>query len=91
MTFNSYLQDETIEKLEAFEAEIEEKRSQYPDTGDFVFLNRKAWSPSTSPNLIILGCTLWTQLNIDDLEILSWSMTDFFKQIKSFSRQATHS
>jgi len=76
--------EETIEKLEAFEAKITGERSQSPNLGEFVFLNRKAWSPSASPNLVILGCTLWTQLNAEDLDILSWSMTDF-KEIKGMT------
>lgn len=37
--------------------------------------------------MVILGCTLWSQLNPDDLDILSWGMTDF-KQIEEMTPEA---
>lgn len=77
-------QQQTIGIFESFEAEITKERAEGAHIGEFVFLNRKAWSPPTAPDLIILGCTLWTQLNSEDLDILSWSMTDF-KQIEGMT------
>ncbi|KAI0047035.1 Ser/Thr protein phosphatase protein [Auriscalpium vulgare] len=43
--------------------------------GNFVYLNRTRYDVSST--LTILGCTLWSSLNPDDLDILSWSLTDF--------------
>lgn len=71
-------------RTDQFEAQITEERSQGANFGEFIFLNRKGWSPPSAPDLVILGCTLWTQLNADDMEILQWSMTDF-KQIKGMT------
>lgn len=70
-----------------FETDIAAERSDGADIGEFVFLNRKSWSPPSSPNVVILGCTLWSQLNPDDLDILSWGMSDF-KQINGMSAEA---
>lgn len=50
-------------------------------------MNRKAWVPPSSPTTVILGCTLWSQLNPDDLDILSWGLTDF-KQIEGMTAEA---
>lgn len=36
-----------------------------------------------SSRVIVLGCTLWSQLDPDDLDILRWSLTDF-KRIQGF-------
>ncbi|KAG6876118.1 hypothetical protein C0992_000914 [Termitomyces sp. T32_za158] len=42
---------------------------------------------SGNHDLTILGCTLWSALNPDDLDILSWSLTDF-RRINSFNPDA---
>jgi hypothetical protein len=80
------MQTLTIERLENFEIDIARERSEGTNLGQFIFLNRKAWSPSSSPDLVVLGCTLWTQLNPGDLDILTWSMTDF-KQIEGMTSE----
>lgn len=43
--------------------------------GHFVFLDRTRYD--LSPNVTVLGCTLWSQLKSDDLHILKWSLNDF--------------
>jgi len=43
--------------------------------GEFTVLNRIR--VDLSPTLTILGATLWSQLNPDDIDILRWSVTDF--------------
>lgn len=53
--------------------------------GTFVYLNRTRYD--VSPDLTILGCTLWSSLNPADLDILSWSLTDF-KRIEGFDPEA---
>jgi hypothetical protein len=53
-----------------------------PTTGEFIFLNRTRYD--VSPSLTILGCTLWSAINPDDLDILSWSLNDF-RRIDSFN------
>ncbi|EJD55160.1 Ser/Thr protein phosphatase superfamily protein [Auricularia subglabra TFB-10046 SS5] len=73
--------DESRQKLEEFAAE---------NQGRFVLLDRTRYDVSAT--VTILGCTLWSRLAEDDLDILSWAMTDF-KRIASFtpeSYQALH-
>ncbi|THH26372.1 hypothetical protein EUX98_g7813 [Antrodiella citrinella] len=65
-------------RLEAFSLEV----NADPSLGQFIFLNRTRHD--ASPILTILGCTLWSALNPDDLDILSWSLTDF-KRIDDFN------
>ncbi|KDQ12100.1 hypothetical protein BOTBODRAFT_424301 [Botryobasidium botryosum FD-172 SS1] len=48
----------------------------------FIYLNRSRHD--LTPTLTILGCTLWSSLNPEDLDILSWSLTDF-KRIEAFT------
>ncbi|GBE87486.1 Ser/Thr protein phosphatase protein [Sparassis latifolia] len=69
--------DESNQRLSAFAQECEAD----PTLGDFIFLNRTRHD--VSPTLTILGCTLWSALNPGDLDILSWSLTDF-RRITSF-------
>jgi hypothetical protein len=45
-------------------------------------MNRRRYD--LSPKISILGCTLWTALDPDALDILSWSLTDF-KRITDFT------
>ncbi|KAG8887802.1 hypothetical protein FRB98_008984 [Tulasnella sp. 332] len=68
-------------RLMDFEQEIRAGRST-TGGGEFIFLHRKRFD--VSPKLAILGCTLWSDLNPDDRDILSWSVTDF-KRIKDFT------
>ncbi|KAI0061045.1 Ser/Thr protein phosphatase protein [Artomyces pyxidatus] len=56
-----------------------------PSVGTFVYLNRTRYD--ISPTLTILGCTLWSALNPADLDILSWSLTDF-RRIYAFDPAA---
>jgi len=58
-----------------------ERTESAPPMGEFVFLNQTRYD--VSPTLTILGCTLWSALNPNDLDVLSWSLTDF-KRIGSF-------
>lgn len=64
--------------MTAFAAEV----NADPSLGTFVYLNRSRHD--ISPSLTILGCTLWSALNTEDLDILSWSLTDF-KRIDNFT------
>lgn len=60
-------------KLEAFAAE---------SAGRFVLLDRTRYD--VSPTVTLLGCTLWSRLAQDDLDILRWALTDF-KRIADFA------
>ena len=53
--------------------------------GKFIYLNRTRYD--VSPTLTILGCTLWSALDPSELDILSWSLTDF-KRIEDFDPAA---
>ncbi|KAG8996887.1 hypothetical protein FRB94_007986 [Tulasnella sp. JGI-2019a] len=72
--------EESIRLLSNFES-----TSRPSGSGEFIFLDRKRYD--VSPTLTILGCTLWSALNPDDLDILSWSLNDF-KQIEGFNPDA---
>ena len=76
-TSTNVVKAETVTTFEQLATDVAKERGEGAELGEFVFLNRKAWSPPSSPNTVILGCTLWSQLNPDDLDILSWGMTDF--------------
>ncbi len=54
---------------------------QQSSSGKFIVLDRTRFD--VSPTLTILGCTLWSALDPDCLDILSWSLTDF-KRIHGF-------
>ncbi|KIY43830.1 Ser/Thr protein phosphatase superfamily protein [Fistulina hepatica ATCC 64428] len=69
--------DASVARFSAFEKTV----ASDPSLGEFIFLNRTRYN--MSPTLTILGCTLWSHLNPDDKDILSWSLTDF-KRIRSF-------
>ncbi|KAG8855359.1 hypothetical protein FRB91_002334 [Serendipita sp. 411] len=58
-----------------------EQESLENGTGRFVYLDRTRYD--VSPGLTILGCTLWAKLDPNELDILSFSVTDF-KRIESF-------
>ncbi|KAG6893421.1 hypothetical protein C0992_010046 [Termitomyces sp. T32_za158] len=75
------MREESAERLNAFAT----KTNADPSLGTFVYLNRTRHD--ISPDLTILGCTLWSALNPDDLDILSWSLTDF-RRINSFNPDA---
>ncbi|KAG6899946.1 hypothetical protein C0993_005069 [Termitomyces sp. T159_Od127] len=79
--FKTVFFQESTERLNAFANKI----NADPSLGTFVYLNRTRHD--VSPELTILGCTLWSSLNPDDLDILSWSLTDF-RRIDNFSPDA---
>ncbi|RXW11945.1 hypothetical protein EST38_g13912 [Candolleomyces aberdarensis] len=74
-------QEESEALLEAFAEKSADIREADKSKGEFVFLNRKRYD--IGPNISILGCTLWASLNPENLDILSWSLTDF-KRIVGF-------
>jgi len=63
---------QSIGRLEAFAAQHSQSSSTH---GRFILLNRSRYD--VSPTLTLLGCTLWTRLDPEELDILSWSLTDF--------------
>ncbi|KAF9010808.1 hypothetical protein BDQ17DRAFT_1387956 [Cyathus striatus] len=69
-------------RLEVFETKAAKTRENDRTQGEFIFLNRKRYD--ITPNVTLLGCTLWAALNPDDLDILSWALTDF-KRIGAFN------
>ncbi|KAI0785939.1 Ser/Thr protein phosphatase protein [Abortiporus biennis] len=73
---------ESENRLVAFASEIEADPSV---SGKFAYLSRTRYD--ISPMHTILGCTLWSALNPDDLDILSWSLTDF-RRIENFNPDA---
>lgn len=79
------LQAESEALIEPFEKKSLDARKTDSSKGEFVFLNRRAYH--LSPDTVILGCTLWTALNPDDLDILKWSLTDF-RRINGFKPEA---
>ncbi|KAH0581699.1 hypothetical protein J132_00641 [Termitomyces sp. J132] len=70
--------EESSKRLNSFAIRVNADAS----FGTFVYLNRTRYDVSS--NLTILGCTLWSSLNPNDLDILSWSLTDF-RRIDSFN------
>ena len=74
-------QEENFSRLQAFAEETRNDQS----LGNFILLNRSRYD--VSPTLTVLGCTLWSALNENDLDILSWSLTDF-RRIQSFDPTA---
>ncbi|KAK1225218.1 hypothetical protein PQX77_011898 [Marasmius sp. AFHP31] len=80
------LRDLNVSRIETFSKQIQDERTSSSSAlGEFIFLNRTRYDlPDPNLNLTILGCTLWSSLNQDDLDILSWSLTDF-KRISSFT------
>ncbi|KAK0235992.1 Ser/Thr protein phosphatase superfamily protein [Armillaria nabsnona] len=54
---------------------------QQSSSGKLIVLDRTRFD--VSPTFTILGCTLWSALDPDCLDILSWSLTDF-KRIHGF-------
>ena len=78
----TYTQVESDARLQAFEKEVAADPSI---PGKFVYLNRTRYDVSAT--LTVLGCTLWSALNPDDLDILSWALTDF-KRIEGFDPAA---
>ncbi|KAI0061039.1 Ser/Thr protein phosphatase protein [Artomyces pyxidatus] len=73
--------EESYERLTAFATKVNADAS----LGTFVYLNRTRYD--ISPTLTILGCTLWSALDPADLDILSWSLTDF-RRIDAFDPAA---
>ncbi|RDB21730.1 hypothetical protein Hypma_010882 [Hypsizygus marmoreus] len=77
--------EESTSALEAFANRVSIAHANNSAKGEFILLNRTRYD--ISPSLTILGCTLWSALNPEDLEILSWSLTDF-KRVYSFTPDA---
>ncbi|KAK7463436.1 hypothetical protein VKT23_006788 [Stygiomarasmius scandens] len=73
--------EESARRLSDFATESNANSS----LGKFIYLNRTRYD--VSETLTILGCTLWSALNPEDLDILSWSITDF-RRIDSFNPEA---
>jgi hypothetical protein len=71
------MHDESIARLTAFAA-----RRSAPGNGEFILLNKNRYNISAT--VTILGCTLWSALNADDLDTLSWSLNDL-KRIDCFT------
>ncbi|KAF9065039.1 Ser/Thr protein phosphatase protein [Rhodocollybia butyracea] len=63
--------DDSHQRLREFSTKVNANSS----LGSFFLLDRTRHD--ISPTLTILGCSLWSALNQDDLDILSWSLTDF--------------
>ena len=76
------LQDDAIHKLDTFASKCNEERERDSLIGEFIVLNRTR--VDLSPTLTILGATLWSHLNPDNLDILLWRLTDL-KRIKGFT------
>ncbi|CCM00741.1 uncharacterized protein FIBRA_02781 [Fibroporia radiculosa] len=72
---------ESVARFQNFADDINSDQS----LGEFIFLNRTRHD--VPAELTILGCTLWAALNPDDLDILSWSLTDF-RRISSFDPES---
>ncbi|KZW00679.1 Ser/Thr protein phosphatase superfamily protein [Exidia glandulosa HHB12029] len=73
------------QRLLDFEAECNAEAA-----GDkrFILLDRTRYD--VSPTLSILGCTLWSRIEPEDLDILQWALTDF-KRIEGFDPSAFQS
>ncbi|TFK59203.1 hypothetical protein BDN72DRAFT_851391 [Pluteus cervinus] len=81
------IQDESNNALSEFALHHNASRKEVVDeqNGELILLTQTRYD--VSDDLTIIGCTLWSALNREDLDILSWSMTDF-KRITSFSIEA---
>ncbi|GJJ14520.1 hypothetical protein Clacol_008784 [Clathrus columnatus] len=81
---------DSIAAFEAFESKASSIHASDPSMGEFIFLNRKRYD--VNPNLTILGCTLWSSLDPNYLDIFSEIVNDF-RYIKDFGEeeyQAAH-
>jgi hypothetical protein len=76
------VQEESIAAFEMLETRASAARAADDSKGEFILLNRTRYD--LNPTLTLLGCTLWSALNPEDLDIISWSLTDF-KRIDSFT------
>ncbi|KAH9928347.1 uncharacterized protein B0H18DRAFT_1118030 [Fomitopsis serialis] len=74
--------EESAGTIEAFAKRMTDARSADPSKGEFIFLNRTRYD--LSPTLTILGCTLWSALDPENIDILVWGLTDF-KRIDDFN------
>ena len=64
--------DDSLSRLEVFAAKYSVPGASF---GRFVLLNRTRYD--ISPTLTLLGCTLWSRLDMHNIDILSWSVIDF--------------
>lgn len=67
----SFLTDRTTPTQAESHARLQHFAQTHPS---FIYLNRTRHD--LSPNLTLLGCTLWSALDPDELDILSWSLQD---------------
>ncbi|KXN81053.1 hypothetical protein AN958_06175 [Leucoagaricus sp. SymC.cos] len=72
--------DESRDRFLKFSAEVEAERASTKGPngkalGQFVFLNRNRYDLSST--VTVLGCTLWSRLNPDDVDIIHLSLVDF--------------
>jgi hypothetical protein len=78
-------QDGTINRISHLVSELNDERAQNPDIGELILLDRTRLD--LSPSLTILGATLWSQLNTDDVEFLSKALKDF-RRIEGLTPEA---
>ena len=72
------MHNESHARLSTFASEIDtESQSPNSQLGQFIFLNRTRFD--VSPTLTFLGCTLWSALKPEHMNILSWVLTDFHR------------
>ncbi|GJJ10809.1 hypothetical protein Clacol_005037 [Clathrus columnatus] len=81
---------ESVAALEAFENRASSLCPDGQPRGEFIFLNRKRYD--IGPSLTILGCTLWSSLDPNYLNIISSFLNDFhlISNFKPPEYQAAH-
>lgn len=65
----------------SFEEQITDERKDDPSLGRFVFLDRAKYTltdESSGEEVIILGCTLFSQIPADSTEAVSFGINDFY-------------
>jgi len=77
--------EESTGTIEAFAKRMTDARSADRSKGEFIFLNRTRYDLSST--LTILGCTLWSTLDPENIDLLVWGLTDF-QRIDNFNPAA---
>ncbi|KAJ7275077.1 Ser/Thr protein phosphatase protein [Mycena rebaudengoi] len=75
--YGSTLEDSTLDLVQ-FAAECESAAATAPPEeplGKFIFLNRDRFD--VSPTLTVLGCTLWSRLDLKHIDVLRMGLSDF--------------
>ncbi|KIM48703.1 hypothetical protein M413DRAFT_84237 [Hebeloma cylindrosporum] len=72
--------EENLTRLETFAARF--SPTTRGSDGEFILLHRRRYDLNST--LSILGCTLWSALNPDNLDVLSRTLTDF-RRIEAFT------